>query len=97
MHTHPMASDGDFEFHQLTGLEPNPHKDFSYSELSLNAVLISTLLLQEIFNAMTSKFMAICYNFLNEVRKEINNERNDCKEVFYKMVILISNREPLFK
>src|SRR5205085_9718786 len=49
MHTHPMASDGDFEFHQLTGLEPNPHKDFGYSELSLNAVLISTLLLQEIF------------------------------------------------
>jgi hypothetical protein len=95
-HTHPMASDGDFEFHQLTGLEPNPHKDFTYEELSLNSVLISTLLMQEILNAMTFKFLDICYTFLDEVRKEINNESNLCKDTFYKIVIRISNKEPLF-
>ena len=96
MHTHPMASDGDLEFHQLTGLEPNPHKDFKYDELSLNSLLISTLLMQEILNALSFKFMKILYDLLDEMRKEINNHQNNCKETFYKIVILISNKEPLF-
>lgn len=96
MHTHPMASDGDFEFHHLTGLEPNPHKDFSYSELSLNAILISTLIMREIMNASSFKFRAICYSFLDEICREINGEPNQCKDTYYKIVMLISNKDPLF-
>lgn len=96
MHTHPMASDGDFEFHQLTGLEPNPHKEFTYSELSLNAILIAALAMREIMNAMSFKFRGICYSFLDEICKEINGEKNECKDTFYKLVILISNQNPLF-
>lgn len=96
MHTHPMASDGDLEFHQLTGLEPNPHKDFSYSELSANSILIATLSMRESMNAMSFKFRGICYSFLDEICKEINNEENECKNTFYKIVMLISNQDPLF-
>jgi hypothetical protein len=96
MHTHPMASDGDFEFHQLTGLEPNPHKDFSYSELSFNAILIATLGMRESMNAMSFKFRKICYSFLDEICKEINDEENECQNTFYKIVTLIVNQDPLF-
>lgn len=97
MHTHPMASDGDFEFYQLTGLEPNPHTDFTYRELAVNSILISTLILQEIFNASSFKFMAITYNLLTEIRKEINEESNEADLTFKKIVLLISKRTELFQ
>jgi hypothetical protein len=96
MHTHPMAGDGDFEFYQLTGLKPNPHEAFSYSELSLNTILISTLLMKAIFNHLSFKFMAICYTFLDEICKKANGDQNSCDETFNKIVLLIANGTPLF-
>lgn len=86
MHTHPMISDGEFEFLSITGLEPNPYKTIDQSILINNSILITTLIHQVVLNRLDFKFRAIVYSFFEEVRKYINNESNTYDEVFFKLL-----------
>ncbi len=97
MHTHPMSSDGDLEFHQITGLEPNPHSGFTFDELYSNTLLVGTLIHQEIFDGLSFKFMKLCYSFLEELRKEIGSQTHEGEDIFKKLIILIHSRTPLFE
>jgi hypothetical protein len=55
MHTHPMADDGNYEFYQMTGLEPNPYTKINQQTLVSNSVLLCTMILQEVFNFFKCK------------------------------------------
>jgi hypothetical protein len=89
MHTHPMATDGEAEFHKLTGLEPNPYKDFDHTTLIKNSILINTLIQQVIFNNLDFRFRGLVYSFLEETRKNINSEQNNFDLLHYQLLKLV--------
>jgi hypothetical protein len=91
MHTHPMSTDGQFEFYSLTGLEPNPYKSFDNENLIKNSILVKTLIQQEIFNFMSFNFLTILYNFLDQVREHTNGFETELDMTFYKILNLIEN------
>lgn len=86
MHTHPMANDGEFEFYSLTGLEPNPYKNFYQEILITDSILVNTLIQQEILNYLDFKFRGLVYSFLEETRKKINNETNEFDFKLYQLL-----------
>lgn len=86
MHTHPLISDGEFEFLSMTGLEPNPYIAIDQDYLINNSIVITTLIHQEVFNTLDFRFSTLAYSFLEEVNKLINNEPNACDKVFYNLL-----------
>lgn len=88
MHTHPMATDGEEEFHKLTGLEPNPMKNLGHEILIKNSILVNTLIQQVIMNKLDFRFRGLVYSFLEETRKKINFEQNDFDLIHYQLLKL---------
>lgn len=84
--THPTSDDGEFEFYSLTGLEPNPYKNIEQQILINNSILVTTLIQQVIFNQLSFRFRGLVYSFLDEIRKEINNEPNDLEIKYYQLL-----------
>jgi len=88
MDTHPMATDGDEEFYQITGLKPNPYKKLNHEILLKNSILVFSLINQVIFNKLNLKFRGLVYSFLEETRKYINEEPNELDNNYSQLLIL---------
>ena len=86
MRTHPMYNDGDEEFHNITGLKPNPYEKYNHDELLPNSILLSTMILQETLNSYDFKFITLIYNLLDELRKEIRMNDNNSLEKFVALI-----------
>ena len=95
--THPISTDGEYELYFLTGLEPNPYKSFDNMILVKNAILITTLIQQEILNFLSFGFRAIIYNFLEQIQKQINGIETDLDFTFYKIIKLIEGNVYLYE
>jgi len=88
MDTHPMATDGDEEFYQITGLKPNPYKKRNHEILLKNSILVFSLINQVIFNKLSLKFRGLVYSFIEEIRKYINEEPNELDNDYSRLLIL---------
>ena len=95
--THPISTDGEYEFYFLTGLEPNPYKSFDNMILVKNAILITTMIQQEILNFLSFDFRAIIYNFLEQIQKQINGIETYHDFTFYKILKLIEGNINLYE
>lgn len=95
--THPMSSDGEYEFYFLTGLEPNPYKAFDNEILIKNAILVTTMIQQEILNYLSFRFRAIIYSFLEQIRNQINGIETELDLTFFKILKLIEANVSLYE
>jgi hypothetical protein len=94
---HPMISDGECEFYFLTGLEPNPYKAFDNDILIKNAILVTTMIQQDILNYLSFGFRAIIYSFLEQIRNQINGIETELDFTFFKILKLIEANVSLFE
>ncbi len=79
-----MASDGEHEFHTLTGLEwQGP--DLDYRVIPHNSILVHTLLLQLAFNHGTLRWRALFYDFIDEARQALSGDPLPYKVTFVKI------------
>lgn len=69
MHTHPMAWDGSKEFHNLTGLEPNPNDINKDNLLIKNSLLISSMIFNLIITNIQVEMPRFYLEFMSEFRK----------------------------
>lgn len=95
--THPMISDGEYEFYFLTGLEPNPYKAFDNEILIKNAILVTTMIQQEILNYLSFGFRAIIYSFLEQMRNQINGIETELDLTFLRILKLIKANVSLYE
>jgi len=95
--THPMINDGEYEFHFLTGLEPNPYKTIDNEALIKNAILVTTMIQQEIFNNLSFGFRGITYSFLEQIQNQLNGIDTDLNFTFYKILKLIEANMSLYE
>jgi len=66
-HVHPMANDGDQDFHTITGLKPPAPYPEQLTVLG-NTVLIATMIVQEGLNASTLNWRRLVYDLLDDLR-----------------------------
>lgn len=95
--THPLSSDGEYEFYCLTKLEPNPYKDCDNEILIKNSILIKTLIQQEIYNYLPFDFRGIMYSFLDQIRNHINGVETEIDITFYKILKCIESKINLYE
>jgi len=69
MHTHPMSWDGSKEFHNLTGLKPNPHDENDETLLVKDSLLISSIILNLIISNLSIEIPSMLIEFLSELKK----------------------------
>lgn len=96
-HTHPTSTDGDLEFYFLTKIKPNPYNIIDNKILIKNAILITTMIQQEVFNSLSFNFRAIIYNFLDQIQKQINGKETDLELTFYQILKLIEGKINLYE
>lgn len=65
---HPMADDGDQDFHRITGLGPAPPMP-DQSTVLANTLLVDSLILQDAMNASTMSWMALVFNVITDIRE----------------------------
>ena len=95
--THPLITDGDYEFYHFTGLKPNPYKIMDNTILMSNALLINTLVQQEVLNNLNQRFIGAVYTFFGEVMKKINNEPNKLNRTFQILIQLAKDHSSWFE
>ena len=95
--THPMSTDGEYEFYFLTGLEPNPYRAFDNEILIKNAILVTSMIQQEILNYLSFGFRAIIYFFLEQIRNQINGIDTELDFTFFKILKLIEANVNLYE
>lgn len=66
-HVHPMANDGEQDFHTITQLEPS-HSYPSQIALLSNTILIATMLLQEALNRSGFSWCKALFDYLDQLR-----------------------------
>lgn len=83
MHTHPMSWDGSKEFHQMTGLKPNPHIEAEDSLLLKNSFLVSSVILNEITLNFSIQVPKVFIEYLIEIKKYALAQKNNCDQKFH--------------
>jgi hypothetical protein len=78
-HVHPMANDGEQDFHTITGLEPRPDFPDQRTVLS-NTLLVATLLVQEGLNVSTVQWRQLVYGVFEDLRRFIDSGATDYRE-----------------
>lgn len=97
VHSHPIVTDGEFEFYSLTGIEPNPYKIIDQNNLIKNSILIHSIIQQEVYNQLTYRFIGVLHSLIEETRKIINREPNEFDAVYQRTIIYINERVNLFE
>lgn len=82
MHTHPMSWDGSKEFHNMTGLKPNPSAENEDEILIKNSLLIASMILNLIVSNFSIKIPQVLIEFLSEIKKFVYGLENDCNTKF---------------
>lgn len=78
-HVHPMANDGEQDFHTITGLEPRP--DFPDQRTVLvNTLLVATMLVQEGLNASTLHWRKLVYGVFEDLRRFLDTGATDYRQ-----------------
>ena len=83
-HVHPMANDGDQDFHTITKLEPAPRFPDHISVLS-NSILASSLLLQEAMNLSSFRWRRILWDYVDQIRLFLDKGPGVYEESFLKV------------
>ncbi len=69
---HPMANDGDYDYHRIIKAGGN---DPGYDKyLKPNTILVGTMILQEGLNNSTPKWVALVYNSIDGIRQSLGGE-----------------------
>jgi hypothetical protein len=84
-HVHPMANDGDQDFHTITGLEPRPDYPDQRTVLA-NTLLVATLLVQEGLNASTLLWRQLVYGVFEDLRRFLDSGSTDYRQRLLTMV-----------
>ena len=92
-----MSTDGEYEFYFLTGLEPNPYKAFDNKILINNAILVTTMIQQEILNYLSFGFRGIIYSFFEQIQKQTNGIDTELDLTFFKILKLIEANVNLYE
>ena len=78
-HVHPMANDGEQDFHTITGLEPRP--DFPDQRTVLaNTLLVCTLLVKEGLNASTLRWRQLVYGVFEDLSRLLDSGSTDYRQ-----------------
>jgi len=83
-HVHPMANDGQQDFYTITKLEPSP-KFPSHITVVSNTVLTSSMILQDALNHSSFKWRRILWDFLDEIRRLLDNGDTSYQLSFLKL------------
>jgi hypothetical protein len=78
-----MASDGEEDVARL--ITPPHEQQLPDPTVVRNSILVQTLLTQEALNASTLRWRAIVYNFLDELRKYLDDGSPQFHETFYRI------------
>jgi hypothetical protein len=78
-HVHPMANDGEQDFHTITGMEPRPDFPDQRTVLS-NTLLVATLLVQEGLNASTLLWRQLVYGVFEDLRRFLDSGATNYRE-----------------
>lgn len=85
MHVHPMANDGQQDFYTITKLEPAPRFPSQISVIS-NTILASSMILQDALNYSSFKWRKFFWDFLDDVRRLLDNGDASYQLSFVKLV-----------
>jgi hypothetical protein len=78
-HVHPMASDGQIDFHRITNIEPEtPFPDQKI--LLHDTLLVATLIVQDGLDSSTMSWRAILYNALGDLREFLESGSLDYQD-----------------
>ena len=81
---HPMANDGQQDFYTITKLEPAPRFPDQISVLS-NSLLAGSVLLQEALNYSGFKWRRLLWDYLEQIRRFLDEGDSSYKESFLKL------------
>lgn len=82
-HVHPMAQDGEIDFARLTFLANHQSPD---ATVVRNSILVQSMLIQEALNASSVQWSKIIYDFIDQLRKFLNDGKNlEFLVTFYKI------------
>jgi hypothetical protein len=90
MHVHPMANDGQEDFYTITKLEPAPNFPSNITVIS-NTILTSSMILQDAINHSSLRWRRILWDFLDEVRRLLDNGDTSYQLSFLKLVRLFES------
>lgn len=91
MHIHPMSNDGQEDFYTITKI-PSPVDFPTQISVIHNAILIVTMVLQNVVNYSSYRWMAILWDYLDGVRHAIEYGDNTYVGCFLKISDLFSNQ-----
>lgn len=83
-YVHPMADDGEHDFHIITGVKPRPDYPDQRSALA-NTLLVATILVQEGLNASTLHWRQIVYGVFEDMRLFLDSGLTNYRERLLKM------------
>lgn len=91
-HVHPMANDGQQDFYTITKLEPSP-KFPSHITVISNTILTSSMILQDALNHSSFKWRKILWDFLDEIRRLLDNGDTSYQMLFLKLAQIFESEK----
>lgn len=95
--THPMFDDGVLEFHDITGLEPNPYENFNQENLIKDSIIVHKICQQEILNNLSFSFNKIIYEYLDSIMSALELKTEEFETAVYKLVKSIEDEVELIR
>ncbi len=83
-HVHPMANDGQEDFHTITKIPPI-HKFPSHITVINNSILICTMIIQEAMNGSSFKWRRVLWDYIDQIRSFLDVGSNDYQLTFIKL------------
>lgn len=82
-HIHPMFQDGESDFNNLISQQ---NKQLSDDVVLRNSIIVQSMLTQDGMNGTTVGWRAIVYDFLEQIRRSLEDGSIDYADTLYKMI-----------
>jgi hypothetical protein len=95
-YVHPMANDGQQDFHTITHLEPSPHFAEPASKVVLsNSILIASMIIQEALNASTLSWRQVVFEAVEGLRSFLTGASPEHHLALVKVALMFKEKVAL--